>query len=336
MCGDGVVMVGAGRAKRSKVGEKARYGSENANVNGGLVASRGVVKDCEGALAALQRRQAEEWARQAAEARREAEVGVCRCMHEHARGATMETALEIGDSDDEAVNAIEIGDSDDEADNAVRIRDSDDELKVLAILARPLSVTHQQPPIDQTDVELIDGAHLTADDISGHQRNHKMLTLVHSPAAPEHAPMEEVPTDKGSSTSIDGEDLASSTKSMLKEVKSALKEFKKENKESKLKKPPARTAVKAGKAVVLGETATPAKDGRGKDRNEDDKDGDDWKEHTFGSPRHKKPREVKFALSFEDEPDYEVRVDSDREPSPEVEDPFAEIWKECAIMARQV
>ncbi|KAG0504240.1 hypothetical protein KC19_6G043800 [Ceratodon purpureus] len=82
-----------------------------------------------------------------------------------------------------------------------------------------------------------------------------------------------------------------------------------------------------------------ASEGREKKRNVDGEEGeDDLEEFTFGSPRHSKSREVKYGqIDDLDEPNYEVHVDSDsdREPSPEIEDYFAEIWRELDVMQRQ-
>ena len=85
--------------------------------------------------------------------------------------------------------------------------------------------------------------------------------------------------------------------------------------------------------------ATPAKGGRGNERDVDDDEGEeDLEEHMVGSPRHKKTRELICVQSDEDEPDYEVRVDSDRDivPTPEINDSLDDIWKECAVISRQV
>ncbi|KAG0568797.1 hypothetical protein KC19_6G046100 [Ceratodon purpureus] len=294
---------GAGKPRRS------RYGSENSAIAGSLQTARGVIRECKTALASM------EFAR----------IEVCQCGHRQpTRGGTAEDALELSD---------------------------DDDVEILAVTYRPIALEAKHPP--PADPEVIGGAFLTAEDISGHQKNQKLgvfakidveepqkvpivevpmveVPMVEVPIVEvpkKEVPKEEVQTDNGAVVAL------TSAKAQMKDAKSALKQL-------DAKKPPLSVKVPA-KGGFPGENATPGKRGRDKERAGDDGEGgDDLEEPMFGSPRHKKTREVKYAESDEDESDYEVRSvhsdsDSDKEPSPEIEDPFADIWRDYAIMQRQ-
>jgi hypothetical protein len=302
-------VVDAGSLKRSKVGNKPRYGSENSTLGETLQLSRGMMKECAGALAVLahmERRDAEEKAlmvrREAeAKARRAHEEEGCMCQCLDRRGETMEDALELSD---------------------------DEELEILAVTHRPMLVKNQ-PAIDCARIEVIHGAHLTAEDISGHQKNHKIGIFVNHVEESEKTPMEEVQTDKESCTSVDGDAVLCSVKAQRKEAKSVLKRLTADK----------ALGLKIVKVGCLGESSTAGKRGRGKERDVDDEEGeDDLEGHMFGSPRHKKTRELNCAESVEDVPDFEVPVDSDSDsqPSPVIVDPFDEVWKQVALITSQV
>ena len=201
-------MGGTGRAARSRAGEIPRYGSENSITAGALKITRDVRRKCvEAALASVahvERLEAQGWAR---------EVGgmgaarYCQCMG----------VLRIED-------VIELSDDDD---------DDDDDMDILAVTFRqqPMSPKNQ-PPIDDTaDHEVIDGALSTAEDISGHQKNHKIRDFGDDVEEHENFPTQEAQVDKESSMSIDGGPLSYGAALMAlvelsEDIKSVLKKLK--------------------------------------------------------------------------------------------------------------
>ena len=310
----------AGKAARSRVGETPRYGSENSTIAGALKITRAVRRECEAALAGLayvERLEAQARARvEEEEAGGMGDACYCQCRETRTvvGGLTMEDAVELSDDDDVEILAVTFG-------------------------QQPILPKNQPPINEPVDHEVIDGALLTAEDISGHQKNQKIRGFGDDVEEPENSPTEEAQTDKESCTSIDGEAALKVVDALNKDIKSVLKKLQIKPRALKAKRSALKAKPSARKAVKVQQNATPGKGGRGIERNVVDDEGEeDLEEHMYGSPRHKKSREVKYAQSDEDEPDYEVRVDSDSDtdPTPEVEDPLDDVWKECAVMYRLV
>lgn len=291
------VMVVAGRSKRSRVlGGRKRYGSANETVYGAMAITRDSIEFGQHTLGLIERQ------------RPEPAAGFCQCEDNHnhnhnhsgsdARGATLENAMVLDDDDD------------------------DDDLEVIAI--RPRQLPLNQRPIDEGG-RFVTESILTAEEISGHQRQ-KVGGIFGFEQQPVESVVDEGPIDRESCMSTDGDFLIRNIKGGLKEVKSALKKL---NTKPRGRKPKAAAAVEE-----KPEGGGKVKDGNAGVQVEDDVD----EERMFLSPKHKKTRDVVYAESDKEGPDYEVYFDSDsdREPEVEPEDPFDDIWKECAVMARQV
>ena len=305
-----VQVVEAAEEQRRKVHKLLRrgYGTSTSDFSFAdtLQKSRGVMKGCEEALEALalSRRKYEADYK----ARWEADERLCR---DRPAGSMVDT-VELSDSEEDDVFEVEI--------------------------PRP-TLGNNRPSIDHArDDPVNDGAYFTADhDISGdHEMNSKMARIFDNVDIEES---DESPAEEESPTSMNIDEVVALSTYMLKvqkmEAEAALKKL-------MANKPRDCFELVPPKVVYSGakENATHSKRGREKKRNVDGEEGeDDLEEFTFGSPRHSKSREVKYGqIDDLDEPNYEVHVDSDsdREPSPEIEDYFAEIWRELDVMQRQV